>query len=133
VAQLPSAGFHLRKSTDEPARPNELERRPFTPFSPVDAQLLSQAAAVRLSCAGCLRNVRAQVEQLMSGHSRVLLLANMGRGPRRCVPERTQRALAGVNRPLPRRGVNSVLIADLESVSVMSEGTLVRSPAVVSI
>ena len=72
-------GFHFQNSPVEMARLGEVDR-PVILLSTSGTGLLSAAASRTFTFAACLRNVRAQVQRLLGGHDRVLLLAGESRG-----------------------------------------------------
>lgn len=72
-------GFHLQNSPAEMFRATELTR-PVILLSTSGTAMLSSAARRGLTYAACLRNVRAQCEQLIAEHDRVVLLAGESRG-----------------------------------------------------
>lgn len=72
-------GFHLQNSPAEMDRRVDLDR-PVILLSSSGTGLLSAAAVHGQTYAACLRNVSAQVQHLINGHDRVLLLAGESRG-----------------------------------------------------
>jgi 2-phosphosulfolactate phosphatase len=72
-------GFHLQNSPAEMDRSVALDR-PVILLSTSGTRLLCEAASRTVTYAACLRNVRAQVERLISDHEQVLLLAGESRG-----------------------------------------------------